>query len=74
MKRSIQKANIFLIHAHSDKVIIHKLYQRLVKDGINIWLDAERLQPGQAWQHEIRNALLKCGVVLYRLGVRRLSS
>jgi len=36
----------------------------MVKDGLNIWLDAERLQPGQDWQNEIRNALLKCDVVL----------
>ena len=64
MKRSTPKANIFLIHAHSDKVIVHKLYQRLIKDGINVWLDAERLQPGQDWQQEIRSALLKCDVVL----------
>jgi len=63
MKSATQKANIFLIHAHSDKFIVHKLYQRLIKDGINVWLDAERLQPGQDWQREIRTALLKCDVV-----------
>jgi len=63
MKSATPKANIFLIHAHRDKVIVHKLYQRLIKDGINVWLDAERLQPGQDWQNEIRAALLKCDVV-----------
>jgi TIR domain-containing protein len=70
MKKSVQKANIFLIHAHSDKVIVNKLYQRLIKDGINVWLDAERLQPGQDWQHEIRNALLKCDQVIICLSQR----
>ena len=64
MKRSTQKTSVFLIHAHSDRETVHKLYQRMVKDGINVWLDAERLQPGQDWQNEIRNALLKCEVVL----------
>lgn len=64
MKSTTQKTNIFLIHAHSDKETVHKLYQRLITDGINAWLDAERLQPGQDWQNEIRNALLKCDVVL----------
>jgi len=64
MKRLIDKANIFIVHAHSDKVIVHKLYQRMVKDGINIWLDVEKLQPGQNWRHEIRRAILKCEVVL----------
>lgn len=64
MNRSTQQANIFLIHAHSDREIVHKLYQRLVKDGLNAWLDAARLQPGQDWQNEIRNAILKCDVVI----------
>lgn len=64
MKSSTQKANIFLIHAHSDRETVHKLYQRMVRDGLNVWLDAERLQPGQDWQNEIRNALLKCDAVI----------
>jgi len=64
MKRLSNKANIFLIHAHVDKETVHKLYQHLVQDGLNVWLDAERLQPGQNWQNEIRNALLKCGIAL----------
>jgi hypothetical protein len=64
MKSSTQKINIFLIHAHCDKEVVHKLYQRLIREGLNVWLDAERLQPGQDWQNEIRNALLKCDVIL----------
>jgi len=64
MTSTTQKTNIFLIHAHNDKDTVRKLYQRLVADGINAWLDAERLQPGQDWQNEIRNALLQCDVVL----------
>jgi len=64
MKSSTQKANIFLIHAHSDRDIVYKLYQRMVRDGLNAWLDTERLQPGQDWQNEIRNAILKCDIVL----------
>lgn len=64
MKRSSHKASIFLIHAHSDRETVHRLYQRLVRDGLNVWLDAERLRPGQDWQSEIRNALLQCGTVV----------
>lgn len=60
MKRPTPKANIFLIHAHADREVVHKLFQRLQKDGINVWLDSERLIPGQDWRNEIRNALLKC--------------
>ena len=64
MKNTSQNINIFLIHAHSDRETVRRLYQRLVSDRLNVWLDAERLQPGQDWQNEIRDALLKCDVVL----------
>ncbi|HAV78108.1 MAG TPA: hypothetical protein DCX53_12230 [Anaerolineae bacterium] len=64
MKRLAQKENIFIIHAHRDREAVHNLYQSLVDDGLNAWLDAERLQPGQDWQSEIRNALLKCDAVI----------
>lgn len=64
MKRSSHKASIFLIHAHSDRETVHRLYRRLVRDGLKVWLDAERLQPGQDWQNEIRSALLQCGTVV----------
>jgi len=64
MKRPPNNANIFLIHAHKDREVVHKCYQRLIKDGLNVWLDAERLEPGQNWQNEIRNALLQCDVVI----------
>ena len=53
-----------MIHAHSDKEAVHKLYHRILKAGINAWLDAEKLQPGQDWQHEIRKAILKSDLVL----------
>jgi hypothetical protein len=63
MKRS-RKANIFLIHAHSDREKVHTLYQRLSRDGLQVWLDVERLQPGQDWQNEIRTAILQCDVIV----------
>ena len=64
MKRSPQQLNIFLIYAHSDKETVRKLHQRLVRDGIRAWLDAQNLQPGQDWQHEIRKAILNSDRVL----------
>ncbi len=64
MKRSRQPINVFLIHAHSDRDVVHKLYARIVNDGVNVWLDAKKLQPGQDWQNEIRSALLRCDVVI----------
>lgn len=64
MKRSTQQVNIFLIYAHCDKEIVRKFHQRLTRDGIHAWLDAQDLQPGQDWQHEIRKAILSSDLVL----------
>ena len=64
MNKTTQPTNIFLIYAHRDKLAVHKLYEHLTKDGINVWLDAEKLQPGQDWQHEIRKAIPKCDIII----------
>lgn len=59
MKRSAQQVKVFLIYAHTDKETVRKLHQRMVRDGIDVWLDARNLQPGQDWQQEIRRAILR---------------
>lgn len=64
MKRTNQQIRIFLIHAHDDRKAVHKLYTRLVRDGVDAWMDVENLQPGQDWQNEIRKAILQCDVIL----------
>ena len=64
MNRSKPPLDVFLIHAHSDREAVRKLYTRLIKDGIRVWLDTEDLQPGQDWQKEIRKAILKSDVII----------
>ena len=60
-KRSL---HVFLCHASGDKPVVIKLYQQLVKDGFDAWLDKEKLIPGQKWQDEIPNAVKKSDVVI----------
>ena len=55
---------VFLCHSHADRDVVHTLYARLKKDGVDAWLDVENLQPGQNWQHEIRKAILKSDMVI----------
>ena len=64
MTLSKRQANAFLIYAHKDREAVHKLYRRIHKDGIDIWLDVEKLQPGQNWKYEIRKAILKRDIVI----------
>ena len=54
----------FLIYAHYDKEIVHGLYNRMIKDGIDVWLDAENLLPGENWKMEIGRAILNSDAVI----------
>ncbi len=55
---------VFLSHAHTDADAVHALYDRLVADGVDAWLDKEKLIPGQDWEREIRKAVREADVVI----------
>lgn len=62
LKNTLQ---VFLCYAHSDKADVYKLYNRIAKEvGIETWFDAEKLLPGQHWEHEIRKAILESDVIV----------
>lgn len=48
---------VFLCYSSSDKAAVRNLFQRLLADSIDPWLDEEKLLPGQDWHLEIRKAL-----------------
>ncbi len=48
---------VFLCHASADKPKVRELYRYLKRRGLQPWLDAEDLLPGQAWQVEIPQAI-----------------
>ncbi len=43
---------------------MRELYLRLKKDGVDAWLDKEKLLPGQDWELEIRKAVREADVVV----------
>jgi AAA+ ATPase superfamily predicted ATPase len=55
---------VFLSYSHADSVAVRSLYQRLVRDGVDAWIDKEKLLPGQDWEYEIRRAVESADVVL----------
>lgn len=55
---------VFQCHASGDKPAVRKLYELLVNDGIDAWLDKEKLVPGQNWQIEIPKAVKNSDVVI----------
>jgi len=55
---------VFLCHATADKPAVRKLYRYLRSKGMEPWLDAENLLPGENWEVEIPNALFDSDVIL----------
>lgn len=55
---------VFLCHAHADSKAGYALYYRLAKDGVDAWLDNEKLIPGQDWELEIRKAIRDADLVI----------
>ena len=41
---------VFLCHAHADRDAVRALYDRFVKDGVDTWLDKEKLFGGADWE------------------------
>lgn len=64
MKDDKRPLRVFLCHASGDKPAVTKLYERLVKDGVDAWLDKEKLIPGQDWRVEIPKAVKSSDVVI----------
>jgi len=61
---------VFLSHAHSDAKAVRALYDRLTADGVDAWLDKEKLLPGQDWELEIRKAVREADVVVVCLSCK----
>jgi tetratricopeptide (TPR) repeat protein len=64
MPETKRPLKVFLCHAHADRDAVHRLYTRLTNNGVDAWLDKEKLLPGQDWELEIRKAVREADVVV----------
>ncbi len=64
MESPARLLKIFLCHASADKPAVRKLYRYLRSKGMDPWLDAEKLLPGQMWQTEIPKALYASDAII----------
>lgn len=55
---------VFLCHARSDADLVRALYNRLTRDGVDVWLDKVSLIAGQDWEYEIPKAVRKSDVII----------
>lgn len=63
-KDSKRPLKVFLCHASGDKPQVRALYRRLIAEGVDAWLDQEKLLPGQDWRVEIPRAVREADVVV----------
>ena len=62
--KTIPTLKVFLCHSSSDKAAVLNLYKRLISEGIDAWLDQEKLLPGQDWREEIPHAVREADIVI----------
>jgi len=68
MTETKRPLKVFLCHAHiiplwdADRDAVHALYTRLTNDGLDAWLDKEKLLPGLDWELEICKAVRESDV------------
>ena len=60
----LRQLRVFLLYARGDQDAVHRLYNRIVKDGAKVWMDLEKLLPGQDWEYEIRKAIHQSDIVI----------
>ncbi|MFX0197020.1 MAG: TIR domain-containing protein [Candidatus Hodarchaeota archaeon] len=63
-----RKFNVFLSHNNADKPAIEALARKLVKEGINPWLDKWNVIPGEPWHEAIIEALDRCETCAVLIG------
>ena len=65
---------VFLCHSSSDKPSVRELYRKLSAEGwMDVWLDEEKLLPGQDWDYEIDRALDNSDAVVVTLSTGSVS-
>jgi hypothetical protein len=60
----MQKLKVFLCYASKDKPMVRNLYQKLIADQYDAWLDEKKLISGQIKDLMIRKAVRKTDVVI----------
>jgi hypothetical protein len=53
-------AVVFLSYSRGDKLVVDKLYPRLLDHGLNVWIDEHELLPDENWGIKIRQTIRSC--------------
>ncbi|MDP1624484.1 MAG: TIR domain-containing protein [bacterium] len=64
---------IFLCHSSQDKQKVRDLCAKLLSDSFDVWLDENKLLPGQEWEQEIPKAVRNSHIVIVCLSKKSIS-
>lgn len=68
-----ENAAIFLSYSSPDYERVHEYYAALVAEGLDPWLDKEKLVAGQNWDFEIKRALARAAIIVVFLSENSIS-
>jgi len=60
----MENASVFISHGSDTEVLAEELARDLRGQGMEPWIDSERLHAGQPWREELEHALDKAGWVV----------
>lgn len=72
-KLRIEDPSIFLSYAKKDKNKVRKIYNKLLDEKLNPWVDFEDLLPGEDWEQIILSTIRKARLVLVFLSKNSVS-
>src|SRR5688572_2662218 len=49
--------HVFISYVREDSAVVRRLASELESNGVEVWLDRDRLTPGLRWQVAIREAI-----------------
>lgn len=55
---------IFISYAHEDKYLALKLFNKLVENGFNVWIDEDKIKPSNEYDQRIANAINQCHIFM----------
>lgn len=65
---------VFLCHSSNDKIKVMQLYDQLRNEnGIDPWMDTDKLLPGVEWDSEIRSAIKDSHIVMVCLSKKSIN-
>lgn len=59
-----QQGGIFLSYASEDSALTFVIFNKLVSEGYNVWLDTKKLQGGDAYEERIEAAISSCSIFM----------